>query len=143
MAANALGSLIRGATADGELANPEVLATIARVAVWGFAIVIAVNQVGIATTLVNTLFMGLVGALALALFLTFRLGGRETAALVVANWYHAGADAAPKLQQAAESAQRTATSDGPARAEFPSVPSGHSTHQHVNSSHLEDSPAHD
>ena len=80
LAANALGSLIRGATAEAKLGNLEVLATIARVAVWGFAIVIAVNQVGIATTLVNTLFMGLVGALALALGLAFGLGGRETAA---------------------------------------------------------------
>ena len=61
LVANALGSLIRGATAEAKLGNPEVLATIARVAVWGFAIVIAVNQIGIATTLVNTLFMGLVG----------------------------------------------------------------------------------
>src|SRR5437764_2837536 len=44
LAANALASLVRGATAEANLGNPEVLATIARVAVWGFAIVIAVNQ---------------------------------------------------------------------------------------------------
>ncbi len=117
LAANALAGLIRGATSEAHLGNPNVLATIARVAVWGFAIVIAANQVGIATTLVNTLFMGLVGALALALGLAFGLGGRETAAQMVASWYQAGASAAPKLQQATESAQRTVTSDGPGRAE--------------------------
>ena len=111
LVANALGSLIRGAAAEAKLGNPEVLATIARVAVWGFAIVIAVNQIGIATTLVNTLFMGLVGALALATGLAFGLGGRETAGQIVAGWYQAGADAAPKLQQATESAQRTASSN--------------------------------
>jgi len=118
LVANALASLIRGATAEARLGNPDLLATIARVAVWGFAIVIAVNQVGIATTLVNTLFMGLVGALALALGLAFGLGGRETAAEMVANWYHAGAGAAPKLQQAADSAQRSATNDNSARVEL-------------------------
>ena len=118
LVANALGSLIRGATAEANLGNPDLLATIARVAVWGFAIVIAVNQVGIATTLVNTLFMGLVGALALALGLAFGLGGRETAAQMLASWYHAGQGAAPKLQEAAGSAQRAAGSDNSTRVEF-------------------------
>jgi len=106
LVANALASLIRGATAEAGLGNPDLLATIARVAVWGFAIVVAVNQIGIATTLVNTLFMGLVGALALALGLAFGLGGRETAGQIVASWYRKGEQAAPKLEHAAESAQR-------------------------------------
>ncbi|MBV9582978.1 MAG: small-conductance mechanosensitive ion channel [Chloroflexi bacterium] len=118
LAANALAGLIRGATAEAHLGNPELLATIARVAVWAFAIVIAVNQVGIATTLVNTLFMGFVGALALALGLAFGLGGRETAGEIVANWYHAGAEAAPKLQEAADSAQRATTHDNSTRVEI-------------------------
>ena len=72
--------MVRGATAQAGFANPDLLANIARVAVWGFAIVVAVNQIGVAETLVNTLFMGLIGALALALGLAFGLGGRETAA---------------------------------------------------------------
>jgi hypothetical protein len=108
LAANALAGLVRGATAEAGLGSPELLATIARVAVWGFAIIVAVNQIGIATTLVNTLFMGLVGALALALGLAFGLGGRETAAQIVADWYRSGKQATPKLQQAAESVQRDA-----------------------------------
>ena len=105
LAANALASLVRGATAQAGLGNPDLLANVARVAVWAFAIVIAVNQVGIATTLVNTLFMGTVGALALALGLAFGLGGRETAAEIVANWYHKGQQEAPKLGRAADAAQ--------------------------------------
>jgi hypothetical protein len=110
LAANALGNLVRGATAEARLGNPDLLATIARVAVWGFAIVIAVNQVGIATTLVNTLFMGLVASLALALGLSFGLGGRETAGEIVASWYRNAEQATPKVQQAAQTAQRTASS---------------------------------
>ena len=54
---------------------------------WAFAIVIAVNQLGIATTLINTLFMATVGAVALAPGLAFGLGGRETAGKIVAGWY--------------------------------------------------------
>src|SRR5918912_903155 len=80
LAANALASLVRGATAESGLGNPGLLAAIARVAVWAFAVVVAVNQIGVAATLVNTLFMAVVGALALALGLAFGLGGRETAA---------------------------------------------------------------
>lgn len=108
LAATALASLVRGATAEAGLGSPELLATIARVAVWGFAIIVAVDQIGIATTLVNTLFMGLIGALALALALAFGLGGRETAAQIVSDWYRSGKQATPKLQQAADSMQRNA-----------------------------------
>jgi hypothetical protein len=43
-------------------------------------IVVAVNQIGIARELVNTLFMATLGAIALAAGLAFGLGGRETAA---------------------------------------------------------------
>jgi len=113
LAANALAGLVRGATAEAGLGNPDLLASIARVGVWAFAIVIAVNQVGIATTLVNSLFMATVGALALAFGLAFGLGGRETAAEIVRGWYEGSRQAAPKLAQAAESAQqRTQPTDG-------------------------------
>jgi hypothetical protein len=108
LAANALGRLVRGATAESGLGNPDLLGSIARVAVWAFAIVIAVNQIGIATTLINTLFMATVGAVALALGLAFGLGGRETAAMIVRDWYTQGRQAAPKMQQAADSFQRKA-----------------------------------
>jgi hypothetical protein len=101
LAANALAGLVRGATAESGLGNPDVLATVARVAVWAFAIVVAVNQIGIATTLINTLFMATVGAIALALGLAFGLGGRDTAAQIVRGWYERGQQTAPRLVDAA------------------------------------------
>jgi len=111
LAANALASLVRGATAESGLGNPDLLANITRVAVWAFGIVVAVNQVGIATELVNTLFMAVVGALALALGLAFGLGGRETAAQIVRGWYESGQRATPKLADAADRMQARATAD--------------------------------
>src|ERR671933_751116 len=105
LAANALARVVRGATAQSGLGNPDLLANIARVAVWAFAIVVAVNQLGIATTLINTLFMATVGAVALALGLAFGLGGRETAAQIVRDWYQGSQQAAPKMQRAARSMQ--------------------------------------
>ena len=102
LAANALGGLVRGATAEAGFRNPRLLATVTRAAVRGFGIVVAVNQLGIASTLVNTLFMGLVGAAALALGLSFGLGGRDTAAQIVRDWYAAGERAAPRIETASE-----------------------------------------
>jgi hypothetical protein len=96
--------------------NPGLLAAITRAAVWGFGIVVAVNQLGIASALVNTLFMGLVGAVALALGLSFGLGGRDTAAQVVRDWYVAVRQAAPRIETASEIA-----AEEPARRQRPAA----------------------
>jgi hypothetical protein len=113
LAANALANLIRGATAQAGFDNPDLLATIARVAVWAFGIVVAVNQIGVAQELVNTLFMGFVGALALAAGLAFGLGGRDTAGQIVQNWYNRGRANKPKMERAAENIERQAQRNMP------------------------------
>ncbi len=87
LAANALASLVLGAAKGANLTNPELLATISRIGVWGFAIVIAVDQIGVAQNIVNTLFTAVVGALALAIGLAFGLGGRETAGEILKKWF--------------------------------------------------------
>jgi len=107
LVANALGQIVRGATAEAGFKNPDVLANVARGAIWAFAIVIAVNQVGIASTLVNTLFMGFVGAVALAAGLAFGIGGKELAGQLLEKWYGKG----KKLSQA-----RSATEGGSRQA---------------------------
>jgi hypothetical protein len=113
LAANALHGLVRGATAEAGLGNPDLLANIARVAVWAFGIVVAVNQLGVATALVNTLFMATVGALALALGLAFGLGGRDTAAMIVRDWYDSANRARPNLERAVEATRSRVEEEGP------------------------------
>lgn len=110
--ANAASSLVKGATSEAGFDNPDRLAKIASVAIWAFAIVIAVNQIGIAATLVNTLFMGIVGAVAFAFALAFGIGGRDTAAEIVKKWYAQSQAAAPKIEAAAESASAKASARG-------------------------------
>lgn len=112
LAANALAGLVRGAAAESGLERPDFLAKVAKTAVWAFAIVVAVNQIGIATELVNTLFMATVGAVALALGLSFGLGGRETASRIVQKWYDRGQQKAPQIARAAGVAANTASSFG-------------------------------
>ncbi len=101
---NAASSLVRGATAEAGFDNPERLAKVASVAIWIFAIVIAVNQIGIAQTLVNTLMMGAVGAVAVATGLAFGLGGRDAASKIVEKWYTQSQAAAPKIAAASDAA---------------------------------------
>ena len=102
LAANALSNLVRGATAEAGFSNPDVLATVTKAAVWSFSIVVAVNQLGIATTLINTLLIGLVGALALATGLAFGLGGRDRAARFLDEISRRTAEAGPRLEGAAQ-----------------------------------------
>jgi Conserved TM helix len=96
IAARAVGNVVRGATAEAGFSNPETLSNLSRTAVWSFAIVVAINQLGIATNLINTLFTGFVGALAIALGLSFGLGGRDLAARTLENWYDQAQEAKPK-----------------------------------------------
>ncbi len=104
LAANVVSSIVRGATSEAGFSNPGMLASVAKFAIWTFAIVVAINQLGIATTLVNTLFMGFVGALALAAGLAFGLGGRDTAARIVSSWYNQSSGMSDRLARAADAA---------------------------------------
>lgn len=105
--ANALARIVRGATAESGFGNPNILSMMAKIAVWGFAFMVAISQIGIAATLINTLFMGFVAALALAFGLAFGLGGRDTASQIVQGWYGQAQQAAPRVQQMAQSANST------------------------------------
>jgi hypothetical protein len=96
IAARALGNVVRGATAEAGFTNPETLANVTKTSVWAFAIVVAINQLGIATNLINTLFTGFVGALAIALGLAFGLGGRDLASRTLENWYDQAQEGKPR-----------------------------------------------
>jgi hypothetical protein len=61
-------------------------------------VVIAINQIGIAANLVNTLFIGLVGAVALAFGLAFGLGGRDVAAQITQDWYSSSKATAARVR---------------------------------------------
>jgi hypothetical protein len=96
MLGRAAGDLVRGATREGGLSNPDTLATVAKWTVWGFAIIIAVNQIGIGVAVINTLLTGLVYAVALAAGLAFGLGGRDLASRKLTDWSAQLGDAGSK-----------------------------------------------
>jgi len=117
LVAQAAYRLVRGAAAESRLSNPDLLANVAKIAVWAFTAIVAVNQIGVAGSLVNTLFTGFVAAIALALGLAFGLGGRDTAAEIVRGWYQQ-AGGGSRVLTPAEAAQQqveqaaTATNGG-------------------------------
>jgi hypothetical protein len=88
--------------------NAPLLGRIAEIAIVAFAVVIAINQIGIAATLVNTLFVGLVGAVALAFGLAFGLGGRDVAAKITRDWYESSQATAARVQGKTQPRPRSA-----------------------------------
>jgi len=108
-----LGRFVRGAieVGAGEMGftNAPLLGRIAEIAIIAFAVVIAVNQIGIAASLVNTLFIGVVAALALAFGLAFGLGGRDVASQLTQDWYSQSQAAAAKVKASQAAGERTST----------------------------------
>ena len=86
LAARFVAGLVRGTVAKSGMGNPQLFASLAEWGIIALAAIMALNQVGIAASLVNILFMGVVGALALALGLAFGLGGRDTAGHFWRQW---------------------------------------------------------
>ena len=99
-----LARFVRGAIEVGAgqmgFTNAPLLGRIAEIAIVAFAVVIANNQIGIAADLVNIIFIGLVGAFALAFGLAFGLGGRDVAAQLTQSWYESTQAAARKVAAA-------------------------------------------
>ena len=75
-----------------------------------FAVLIAIDQLGIAADLLNILFTGVVAALALAFGLAFGLGGRDVASRITESWYAGSQAAAERVRQAAEEGESAAKS---------------------------------
>jgi len=101
LVANFVANLVRGGAGEMGMKNPNILAGIAKYAIIGMVVLIALNQVGIAATFVNALFIAFVAALALAAGLAFGLGGREVAGQMWSQWYSTGRGAVSKMEEKA------------------------------------------
>jgi hypothetical protein len=118
-----LARFVRGAieVGAGEMgfANASLLGRIAEIAIIAFAVIIAINQLGIAANLVNTLFIGVVAAVSLAFGLAFGLGGRDVAAQLTQRWYEQSQDAAARVRahtEVSEASVRASRGKGTASA---------------------------
>lgn len=80
LVANFLNHLVVGSAKAAHLPSAAFLGGVSKWAIWIFAILAALFQLGIAGPFVQTLFTAFVAALALAVGLSFGLGGRDAAA---------------------------------------------------------------
>jgi len=81
--ADFLSRLITASAKASGVKSSRMIGSIVRWAVWVFALLAALSQLGIASFLFQTLWTGVVASLALALGLSFGLGGRDAAAKVI------------------------------------------------------------
>ena len=92
-----LRSVIEVGAGQAGFSNARVLGRVTELAVLVFAVIIAINQVGIAAELIQTLFTGIVAAFAIAFGLAFGMGGRDVAAKMTESWYASSKGTAEKL----------------------------------------------
>jgi Mechanosensitive ion channel, conserved TM helix len=109
-----LARFVRGAieVSAGQMgfSNGVLLGRMAEIAIVAFAVLVAINQLGIAADLINILFIGLVAAISLAFGLAFGLGGRDVAARITEDWYRGMSSATEKVIEAANTPDDSTTS---------------------------------
>jgi hypothetical protein len=83
--ADAMKKVVHASAQAANIRSAKMLGSITLYAIWGFALIIALSELGIATAFMQILFTGFIAALAIALGLSFGLGGKEAAARVIEN----------------------------------------------------------
>jgi hypothetical protein len=80
---NLVYNIVKGSTRAAGVMSATLLATLSKWAIIIFGILAALIQLGIATSLVSTMFTGFIAAISLAIGLSFGLGGKDEAALIL------------------------------------------------------------
>jgi small-conductance mechanosensitive channel len=80
-----LKKVVTTGAANAHLSSAKLLGSLTKTAIIIFAVLSALVQLGIAVTLINTIFIGIVVALSLATGLAFGLGGKEMAARILSR----------------------------------------------------------
>jgi len=78
--ADAMQKVVVGAAKAADMKSVNFAGSVTKWAIWIFAILAAIVQLGIAVSFIQTLFTGIVIAVSLALGLSFGLGGQDAAA---------------------------------------------------------------
>lgn len=113
LVARFLSGLVQSSVSELGVGSPRLLGTLTQYIVVGFAVIAAIDQLGIAATLVNTLLIGLIGSVALAFGLAFGLGGRDVAKEVTQKWYEGSQSLVEAAKQRAGGGSASAKVGGP------------------------------
>jgi hypothetical protein len=80
---NFVYNVVKGSSRAAGVMSATLLATLSKWAIVVFGFLAAMIQLGIAVSLVNTIFIGIVAALSLAIGLSFGLGGKDEASAIL------------------------------------------------------------
>lgn len=80
---NLVYNIVRHSTRAAGVFSAALLAVVSKWAIVIFGVLAALIQLGIAPTMLNTIFIGIIAALSLAIGLAFGLGGKEEAAAIL------------------------------------------------------------
>ena len=80
---DSMKKLVESGARAANVRSAIMLGSVARYAIWIFAFIIALSELGIATAFMQILFTGLIAALAIAGGLAFGLGGKDAAGRAV------------------------------------------------------------
>lgn len=86
--AETMQKLVQASAQAANVKGAKMVGSITRYAIWTFAFIIALSELGIATAFMQILFTGLIGALAVAFGLAFGLGGKEAASRTIEKVSH-------------------------------------------------------
>lgn len=75
--------IVSGGAKAAHVRSAHMLGTIARYAIWIFAFIIALSELGVAAQFMQILFTGIIAMLAIAGGLAFGLGGRDAASRAI------------------------------------------------------------
>lgn len=85
--ANFLADILRGTLKSLDIASADMMAQVAKWILIVFTVLAVIRQLEIVPDLINILFIGIIGATALAFGLAFGLGGRDVASKMLNEWY--------------------------------------------------------
>lgn len=86
--ADAAQRVVTGSAKAARIHQASFFGSVARWAIWVFAVLVALNQIGVAPEFMQTLFLGIVVMISLAFGLAFGLGGKDAAARYLEKMRH-------------------------------------------------------
>lgn len=83
--AQTMQRVVAGAATAAGIHSANFLGSFTKWSIWVFALLIALDQLGVATPFIQTLFTGVVVAVSIAIGLAFGLGGQDAASRLIEN----------------------------------------------------------
>ena len=83
--ADALSKTVVAGAKGMNLHSANMIGTVTKYAIWVFAFIIALGQLGVATAYMQILFTGIIGMFAIAGALAFGLGGKDAASRFISK----------------------------------------------------------